>query len=418
MQRKQQARLGVVELFAGAGGLALGFQDEGSFDLIALSDIEASARNTFKHNHAGVRYIREDVRNVSVDDLHDAADGRIIHGLLGGPPCQGFSLAGRKDPNDERNAFITEYVRFVHSLKPYFLLMENVPQVLYHRRFRDLLGELSQEYTVTYSVLNAARYGVPQTRHRTFVLAFRRDIELTPTFPRPTHGFVERPTFNYHARRIEQPTAEEAVISEILGADPVISCYLQRFVTPPDGISAVAPLLPLTNVWDKISDLAVNVSSEFARNRGDEDLSLSECGKIFNHVHRRHDERMHRLMNIIGEGDDLRCVEDKSLLPKSHYSQAYGRLHRQGLSRTITTYFCNPGSGRFLHPTLNRSLTVREAARLQSFPDSYAFLGTQSEQMRLVGNAVPPTLAKAIARHIAQTLRPIIANANPQTTTP
>ena len=397
---------GVVELFAGAGGLASGFIRAGAYDVVALTDIDKNARNTFLHNFPNTTYIQEDVINLTTEALQAAANGRTIHGLLGGPPCQGFSLAGRKDRHDHRNQYVTEYAKFVDTLNPFFLLMENVPQVLFHQRFLALMQHLQVNYEVRAAVLNAARYGVPQTRHRAFVLAYRRDLGIVPTFPAPTHGFTGRDVYNYQLNKLERP-GDNSALGGIFGADSITA---RRVSFAADFAEAKQLERPLMNVWEAIEDLSqpeweTNESDVLELNmncRGS--LRSSDC-PITNHRVRVHDQRMQRLMQLIKEGEDLRVVQDKSLLPKSHYSQAYGRLHRQGLARTITTYFCNPGSGRFIHPTRNRAITVREAARLQSFEDEFEFLGTQAEQMRLVGNAVPPLLAEALGRHVAQTLR-------------
>lgn len=287
--------------------------------------------------------------------------------------------------------------------------MENVPQVLFHERFLALMQHLRSNYEVRAAVLNAARYGVPQTRHRAFILAYRRDLGIVPTFPAPTHGFTARAVYNYQLNSLELPENNLA-LGGIFGADSITA---RRVNFADDFAEAEQIEQPLVNVWEAIEDLSHHDSETNEIDRINalgldlsyrESLRASDC-PITNHRVRVHDQRMQRLMRLIKEGEDLRAVQDESLLPKSHYSQAYGRLHRQGLARTITTYFCNPGSGRFLHPTRNRAITVREAARLQSFPDTFEFLGTQAEQMRLVGNAVPPLLAEALGRHVAQTLR-------------
>ncbi len=394
-------KMGIVELFAGAAGLAQGFLRTGYYDLIALSDIDENAQLTFQVNYPQARYIASDIHELSPRRILDIADGRKIVGVLGGPPCQGFSLAGLKNPDDARNRYIADYVRFVAALDPDFLVMENVPQLLFHKLFVRLLEELKERYEVRYAILNAALYGAPQTRHRAFVFAYHRRLGVAPEFPTPTHGFVDRELFSYYLKRFERPDTC-AARDDILGSDPIIAkvSELVRIET-----SRSPQLCPLVTVEEAIGDLRALQPGETFTTYLHEPFSAyqnmlrADSPELFNHISRRHSGEMLELIRRIPEGGDLRDVEER-YWPKSHYSQAYGRLHRKGLSRTLTTYFCNPGSGRFTHPQDARAISVREAARLQGFSDQFKFLGTQEQQMSLVGNAVPIPLAQAIGAHI------------------
>jgi DNA (cytosine-5)-methyltransferase 1 len=400
---RSTAKWGIVELFAGAAGLAQGFVRTGHYDLIALSDIDQNAQLTFQANYPQSRYIASDIHELSPKQILDIADGRKIVGVLGGPPCQGFSLAGLKNPDDARNQYITDYVRFVSALDPDFLVMENVPQLLFHKLFVRLLDELKDRYQVRYAILNAALYGVPQTRHRAFVLAYHRRLGITPTFPKPTHSFVDNEFFNYYLKRLEQPNAG-AAIGDILGSDPIISKHPELVRV---ALDYSLQLQPLVTVEDAIGDLRSLQQGEAFTTYPHEAYSVyqqmarANSSELFNHIARKHSKEMMKLIQRIPEGGDLRDVA-KRYWPKSHYSQAYGRLHRKGLSRTLTTYFCNPGSGRFIHPQDARAISVREAARLQGFSDQFKFLGNQEQRMSLVGNAVPLPLAQAIGAHIDQ----------------
>jgi DNA (cytosine-5)-methyltransferase 1 len=290
--------------------------------------------------------------------------------------------------------------------------MENVPQMLFHPQFQQLLELLGRDYAVRYAILNAARYGTPQTRHRAFVLAYSRDLGVEPTFPAPTHGFKDKPAYNYLAKRLEYPSVPGARSRDVLGADPVITRIL---ALPPQAQCATfaAPLTPerpLITVREAIGDLTpLNPASGIEEYPGAAasvyQLAVRGAAlRLSNHKARAHDAKLRDLIARIPPGGDL-ADAPCDLWPKSHYSQAYGRLHWEGLARTVTTFFCNAGSGRFIHPADPRTLTVREAARLQGFCDEYEFVGTQAEQMRLVGNAVPVPLAQALGTHIAATLR-------------
>lgn len=383
------SKLGLVELFAGAGGLAQGFLQTQQYELIALSDIDENAKTTFKQNYpsSDIEYICEDIKDLKIKQLLQKAHGRRVSGVLGGPPCQGFSSAGLKRPDDERNQYIGDYVRFVKALEPDFLLMENVPQVIFHPQFKALIEALEKDFEIRFTVLNAAQYGVAQTRHRAFVLAFHRRLGITPAFPAPTHAFVKHFIFNYRRKRLENPRNQSADKDGILGADPSVIRAFKETNAEYRGSGEVEPLV---TVWKAIGDLVrCNASS------------------VPNHIPRIHQEKLLELINLIPEGGGLEDI-DAQYHPKSHYSQAYGRLHRKGLARTITTWFQNAGSGRFIHPTEPRTLTVREAARLQGFSDIFEFCGSLEDQMRLVGNAVPPLLAQAIASRIWQDLSAVL----------
>ncbi|MBD1878354.1 DNA cytosine methyltransferase [Coleofasciculus sp. FACHB-T130] len=384
------SKLSLVELFAGAGGLAQGFLQTGHYDLIALTDIDTVAKQTFELNYPNpeTEYICDDIKNLGRPSrLLKKANGRKVSGLLGGPPCQGFSLAGLRRPDDERNQYIGDYVRFVTALKPDFLLMENVPQVIFHPQFKALIKALNKDFEVQFTVLNAAQYGIAQTRHRAFVLAFRRELGVKPAFPAPTHAFTRQVVFNYRQQRLENSRCKSADKDGIFGADSSVVRAIKEIKANYRGLGEVKPLV---NVWDAIGDL-VNRSASSAPN----------------HVPRVHKGKLLELIERIPEGGGLENIDSK-YHPKSHYSQAYGRLHRHGLARTITTCFQNAGSGRFIHPIEPRTLTIREAARLQGFSDEFVFYGTLGDQMRLVGNAVPPLLAQVIADRIWQDLSTVL----------
>jgi DNA (cytosine-5)-methyltransferase 1 len=402
---------GVIELFAGAGGLAQGFLQSGFFNLIALTDINNNAKATFQHNHPNVTYIASDIHDLQPKQLLSVANGRRITGLLGGPPCQGFSLAGLKNPEDTRNQHIKDYIRFVKELNPDFLVMENVPQLFFHQLFEYLLQELGPKFYIKYGVLNAAQYGVPQTRHRAFVIAYNQNLGIKPTFPYPTHDFVTRSVYNYARKKLENPGDPKTRLM-ILGADPIINDKIQT--TTSSEAFDLATVSPLLTIWDALSDLCsleagCSTKTYLKAPQSDYQKRLrNNATTVANHVSRIHGSEMLKRINLIPAGGDLSDLP-KSYWPKSHYSQAYGRLHWQGLSRTLTTYFCNAGSGRFTHPSDARTITVREAARLQGFADSFVFLGSQEEQMKLVGNAVPLPLAQAISHHIYKQIGALIS---------
>jgi len=383
-------KLGLVEVFAGAGGLAQGFLQTGHYDLIALTDIDKVAKQTFELNYPNLdtEYICDDIKNMKRPTrLIENANGRKVSGLLGGPPCQGFSSIGLRRPDDERNQYIEDYVRFVKALKPDFLLMENVPQVIFHPQFKVLIKALNKNFEVQFTVLNAAQYGVAQTRHRAFVLAYRRELGVKPAFPVPTHAFTRQQVFNYRRQCMEYSRSKTADKEGIFGADPSVVRAFRETQADWRGVGEVKPLV---KVWDVIGDLTKRNTSS-----------------VPNHIPRVHQGKLLELIERIPEGGGLENV-DRKYHPKSHYSQAYGRLHRHGLARTITTWFQNAGSGRFIHPIEPRTLTIREAARLQGFSDDFEFCGTLEDQMRLVGNAVPPLLAQVIADRIWQDLSSVL----------
>ncbi len=396
------ARLGVIELFAGAAGLAQGFLRSGHYEVLALFDILEAAKQSYQKRYPDSVYECCDVLDLDERDIQKAVSMQRIYGVLGGPPCQGFSLAGSKNPKHDKNSLVGRYVHLVKQLRPDFLLMENVPQLLYHEQFANLQSELERDYYLAHTIINAAQYGVPQTRHRLFVLAYRRDWGVVPTWPKPTHGQLGQFVYSYRSKHLLQLSQQSS--NEILGTDPVTARVLaqQQNAT---FTCLEADLHPLVTVQDAISDLyplreraermpypnlPQTLYQRFLRSR------LTE---VTNHIARVHTGKPLQIIKAMPEGGDLGDI-DRSLWPKKHYSQAYGRLHRLGLARTLTTFFQNAGSGRFYHFEEERTLTVREAARLQGFDDQFEFSGSLDAQMQLVGNAVPLPLAEALGRHI------------------
>jgi DNA (cytosine-5)-methyltransferase 1 len=377
---------GVAELFAGTVGVGQGFVEQGNFELLSVSDIDQDAKDTYVENYPDFkkRYIREDIANISGKTLKDAAGGSKIHGLLGCPPCQGFSSAGKRDPNDERNKLMNDYIRFVRELKPRFFVLENVPRILRDASFTEGLKFLREEfhYQIWTGVLNAALYGLPQTRQRAIVIGLDASFGFSPIPPSPTHCGSQL-VFDYASQKMISPAKQDGW--DALGFYP-------EFRRSNDFIDWVSlfkedpsKLMPLVTVEQAIDDLPSLQAGEKSTAKG-----------IHNHKAWNHNAEFVKRLSQIEEGKN----EEGNGRCKKYFSQAYGRLHRSGLARTITSNFHNPGCGRYTHYRDHRAITVREAARLQGFSDSFVFSKTQKVQERLVGNAFPKPLALAIANQL------------------
>ncbi len=339
----------VIDLFAGVGGLSLGFEMQG-FDVVLANEYDESIASAYSANHKNTKMIVGDITSLDLTSTFGPYTGQIDV-VIGGPPCQGFSQKGqRKTIHDERNFLFKYYVKVVELVQPRYFVMENVPNLLTAESgfFRHEIEKLFNEmgYCLTLGVLNASDYGVPQNRRRAVIIGKR---------------------------------------------------------------GAAAPALPkvletTTTIWDAISDLAFLESGEGAETQdylyppqSDYQKQLrGETKVLSNHIATKHSElALERLAMIPPNAG--REVLPAEHLTKSIYSGTWTRMRKDEISVTITTRFDTPSSGKFTHPYLNRAITVREAARIQSFPDNFVFTGNKSSQMKQVGNAVPPLLAKAVA---------------------
>lgn len=339
----------VIDLFAGVGGMSLGFEQAG-FNVVLANEYDKEIANAYRNNHAGTKMVVGDITALNLDETFGAYAGKIDV-IIGGPPCQGFSQKGqRKTIHDERNFLFKYYVKVVELVHPKYFVMENVPNLLTAENgyFRKEIAELfnGMGYNLTSGVLNAADYGVPQNRRRAVIIG-KRD-----------------------------------------GDAPELPIKAEKRVT----------------IWDAIGDLAYLESGEGQEEQQYAENPISDYAKnlrgdmkvLHNHVATKHSKIALERLALIPPNCGKEVLPDEHLT-KSIYSGTWSRMIKDDISVTITTRFDTPSSGRFTHPYLNRAITVREAARIQSFPDSFIFTGTKSSQMKQVGNAVPPRLANAIA---------------------
>lgn len=389
-ERQVVPEFNLVDIFAGVGGLTLGFMDASNEPLCRfmprlLVDKDTEARDVFLRNVPTGPYLRKDVHDLSGAEVRRCArlgPEEPVHVLTGGPPCQGFSWLGKRTLKDERNIHIIDFVRIVRELRPLVVLMENVPQIITSHD-GAVVNELCESlaafgYSSCADILLASDYGVPQFRKRAFFLAYRSDLRIPPQIPKRTHERVPVPAqiMKPSRTRFEQDKAPYVSVEDAIGDLPAIQAgggaEVLFYADPP--------------------------KTEYQR------WARAGSVAIFNHRSRAHARDFLKKIHIIEEGGRNKELPDGSRFSDNYYSQAYARLHRNGIAQTITTYFGNPGSGRFTHYRDLRSITVREAARFQSFGDSFVFDGHQSTQMRHVGNAVPPLLARAFRDQIARDL--------------
>jgi DNA (cytosine-5)-methyltransferase 1 len=392
-------KAGIVDLCAGIGCVARGFEATNDFEAVALVDIDIDARRTWEQNYSHVDYLAADVRQLKAGELLQCADGREIMGIVGCPPCQGFSAAGRRRADDDRNKLLKAFFDVVQALSPQFFVMENVPSILHRSELRAQEEALDQSYEIRAGLINAALFGLPQTRERAVVIGIQRELDITPSLPTPTHLGTRR-IFGYGAADFLVPTVEN--LTKAVGASPQIGISTsQRHDVAESLPDNPDQLQDLVTVWDAIGDLPALTENRATPPSPPSKFALSLGAKSEmpdNHERWGHSDTTVKRLSTIPEGRRLKTE-------RRYYSQAYARLHRQGLSRTITTNFHNAGCGRFTHPLEPRTITVREAARLQGISDDFRFSGHGALQERLVGNAFPPILAEVIAQHLAAQLR-------------
>ena len=358
------------------------------YDSRLLVDNDPEAAASFRYNRPNIPYMVADLAQVNPEMLLKKADV-IRNGLdvlIGGPPCQGFSALGRnKRQNDPRNELVRVFVRFVLDLEPKLVLMENVPNFRTVAKgviWDSMFDSLRDKYVVRTEVLNAYDYGVPQWRKRTFVAGLRKDLAIHE--------------FDFPMIRESRKTAAKRLIP---GRDK-------------------DKLLPLVKPWISVGDAIGDLPSLRAGEEADyyskapftdyQAARRKNSVLLRNHVARRHDVKFLEKLAKIDEGGSNFDLDGRKKFDRQreikYLSQAYGRLHREGIAQTITAHFLNPGSGRFIHFRDLRLITVREAARFQSFNDDFVFAGNLQTQQKLVGNAVPPLMARALAEHFGKIL--------------
>jgi DNA (cytosine-5)-methyltransferase 1 len=371
----------LIDLFAGAGGLTTGFHLAG-FDSLCAIDRDAKALATYQHNYPNTKVINQDIRLVNPSELRSWLNlqREELSVMIGGPPCQGFSKnvpAGERNLNDSRNLLYKTFLEFVQEFRPICVVMENVSEIL--KAYEGVVkNEITKQlellgYKVVSASLNAANYGIPQTRTRAFFVA---SLNQLPDLPQQTH----------YQNKINCTTTNP-YCSQLNLFEPSIS----SIVTVRD---AIGDLPPLDAGQEYIGEGYPSVPQSTYQS-----IIRSKSTKIVNHIARALSPIQTARVRLLKEGQDARDLPSQ-LAPKKHYSGAYGRLYWDQPARTITRWVFHPGSGRFFHPTQNRTITIREAARLHSYPDNFHFLGTYTDMASQIGESVPPLLAKAIANSL------------------
>ncbi len=359
-----RSQLRVVELYAGTARSSEPFRGWRRCALSLLIDSDPIAAKTYRENFPKVPYLLRDLTRMEPDELLTLAGGRIDI-LLGCPPCQGFSDTGKRNPYDPRNSHLRHFGRFAEALKPLAVAMENVPLAGGASQFNKFVRRMERVgYAWTAGIINAALRGSSQCRQRLVYIAIREDIRTAPRIPPPTHG-GSREYFSYRFGCMKS-----------IGSDPV------GMLGETPATRRVRKMLP----YQECSFGPRNIPSVDEVLDDLPNIGTSTADRLSHHAW-AHTPQLLRRMKNVPEGGRWQGGRD-------HFSQSYGRLHRSGLARTITTYFPNSGSGRFWHPKENRTLTLREAARIQGFPDSFRFLPPFSRAAVLVGNALDSAIVK------------------------
>jgi len=371
--------LNTIDLFSGCGGMSLGFKWAG-FNTLLASDIDENCEKTFTYNFPEVPFVCNNLTNLKKKDFHNYIH-QDVDVIIGGPPCQGFSLANKrrnKVSEDQRNNLFYEFVKIINWYNPKAFVMENVKGLLSMKSgqvIKQIVTEFENAgnfgYHVKYEVLKASDFGVPQSRERVIIIGFRNDLELTPEFPNKKY-------------------AEEVTVNQAISDLPIIEACegeeVQQYKLEPQ-----------------------NAYQDFMRKKS---------STVYNHIAMRHTKRLVERFKAIKNGEGLLDVwETHGAVQRGNptkkstikFSQNNQRLHGDKPAPTIAASF----QSNFIHPELHRNFTAREGARLQSFPDDFIFKGMRTKmswekglsQYQQIGNAVPPLMAYEIALKVKSLLK-------------
>ena len=349
--------MNAIDLFAGCGGLSKGFIDAG-VDILVGVDNDQAALNTFEKNHNGAVALNADLsKQETFDEIRRIAGDREIDVIIAGPPCQGFSLSGPRNFDDDRNKLYLAVIEMVRQFNPKGFIIENVPGMatLYGGQIKEEILRRFRKmgYNIECKILCAADYGVPQVRKRLIFMGIRQDIGC-PEFPKETFA---PETY----RTCRDAISDLPARVDELGEET--SHYLQEPVT------------------------------EYQK------LMRKNSTLLFNHVATNHTQLVKDTIALVPEGGNY-----KDLPPgwgeSRKFNEAWTRYHGDKPSKTIDT-----GHRNHFHYQYNRVPTIRENARLQSFPDDFVFTGTRTQQNRQVGNAVPPLLGQALAESLIKIIK-------------
>lgn len=380
-------RLKMIDLFSGAGGLSEGLSEAGFHSLFA-SEIVPEYAATYQLNHPTSFVLTQDIREVDAERVRE--NFGIKRGELdliaGGPPCQGFSInAPIRSANDQRNHLFREFLRFVDVFAPRAILIENVPGLVSFEQgatlhaILDALADLG--YGADVRILGAAYYGVPQMRWRTVILGLRGEDLPKHAFPEPICHAPIKPNF-----------------TTTFDGTPLVKIPSHEAVAPFTTVEQAIDDLPVLLAGERgtqVKEYRCKATCAYQRR-----ARLGSSG-VYNHEAPRLSPANLERLKYIQPGGNWTDIP-KDLLPKgmqrartSDHTKRYGRVTKDGLASTILTK-CDPHWGAYFHYNQDRSFTVREAARIQSFPDHFVFTGNQAQQFAQVGNAVPPILAESV----------------------
>ncbi|MDR1688232.1 MAG: DNA cytosine methyltransferase [Clostridiales bacterium] len=384
-----------IDLFAGAGGLSEGLSEAGFYTMFANEIVDEYAQ-TYRRNHINAKVTTADVRTLDAVAIRRelGLEREELDLLAGGPPCQGFSInAPIRSTLDERNHLFKEYLRFVDAFAPRAILIENVPGLISFEdgaTLHDILNALAEfGYGADVRILGAAYYGVPQMRWRTIIIGLRGQNLPLSIFPEPVYHAPIRPNFTttFNGQSLVKMPAPETD---------------SNFVTVREAIGDLPPLKNGEH-GEKTKQYATKPDCSYQRR------ARTGSPGVINHEAQRLSEINMKRLKYIQPGGNWTNIPD-DLLPKgmhrarkSDHTKRYGRVEPNGLASTILTK-CDPHWGAYFHYEQDRAFTVREAARIQSFPDHFIFTGSQTQQFAQVGNAVPPLLANAIGLAIKAVL--------------
>lgn len=341
-----------ISFFAGCGGLCYGITAAG-FNIVASNELVDEYREIYRLNFPNATFLSNDIKEITDEEISNLLKVHPqIDLFAGGPPCQGFSLAGKRDVDDHRNTLFQYYLRIASKVRPKVVLMENVRLLT---SMKDPNGHMVKDeiiktfgqigYNGQFFIVNAADYQVAQNRERVIFIGIRKDLEMKPSIPEPICGKTE-------------------------------DLFCQNS--------------PRFTFGDAVSDLDFIESGESA-----------PTDKF--HKSTNHPEHVIRWLYDVPQGKSAHDNPDPSFRPPSGYNTTYKRQVWNEPGCTVTTNFNMISGGNNVHPIATRALTIREALRLQSFPDSFRFTGKEGTIRTVIGNAVPPLLAYHIAKHLKET---------------